>query len=126
MYLYTDKSNYYKCWTSDYAVPNGFYNLIITYNGNQNRPGVNIYVNGEKPTVYDNRNSGSWTYTGMTQKSMETTSYLREVGTDNKINNINAKICLLALIKEEMSESTIRCNSLLLNSMCGKNIYYKI
>ena len=126
MYLYTDKNNYYKCWTSDYAVPNGFYNLIITYNGNQNRPKVNIYINGEKPTVHDNRNSGNWTYTGMTQKSMETTSYLREVGTDNRVDNINAKICLLALIKEEMSESTIRCNSLLLNSMCGKNIYYKI
>ena len=126
MYLYTDKNNYYKCWTNDYVVPNGFYNLIITYNGNKNKPDVHIYINGTKPTVYDNRKDEDWAYTGMTQKNVETTSYLREVGTDNKVNNINAKICLLALIKEEMSESTIRCNSLLLNSMCGKNIYYKI
>ena len=100
--------------------------LIITYNGNKNKPDVHIYINGTKPTVYDNRKDEDWAYTGMTQKNVETTSYLREVGTDNRVDNINAKICLLALIKEEMSESTIRCNSLLLNSMCGKNIYYKI
>lgn len=124
--FYTDKDNYYRCTTSDWAVPSGLYNLIITYDGNKQRPKVNIYVNGIKPQTTDNRNNDNYTYEGMRPNVMETTSYIREEGTDKKINPIDAKICLMSLIKEEITLDFARCNALILNSLCGKNVYYKV
>lgn len=124
--LFTDKNNFYRCKTSDWVVPNNIYNLVITYDGNSRRPDVNIYINGDKPTLYDNRNKETYSYEGMQPNSIETTSYVREESTDNKINNVNAKMCLMSLIKEQLPVDFVKSNALVLNSLCGKNIYYKV
>lgn len=124
--LFTDRNRYYKCWTSDWSVPNALYNVIITYDGNKLRPEMNIYINGSRPTTYDNRDNDDFAYIGMQPNIIETTSYVREVGTDNKKDPIDAQLCFMSLIREELSPEYARCNALILNSLCGKNVYYKV
>ena len=61
----------------------------------------------------------------MKENLMSTTSYVED-SNKNKIAPINAQVCLMALIKEEFDFYIARCNSLILNSLSGKNVYYKV
>ena len=60
---------------------------------------------------------------------IDTTSYLPMLNEQNirtKGYNIDSQVCLIGLIKEELDLATVRCNALVLNSLCGKNVYYKV
>lgn len=109
------------------TVPVSTYNLVITYNPHYDvrgvlHPQVKIYINNKSCTVTQ---SGTGAYMGMKENLMGTTSYIEDAN-KNKIYPINAQICLMALIKEEFDFYIARCNSLILNSLSGKNVYYKV
>lgn len=131
MTLYsTDEDKYIRFKTIKDAVSSSAYSLIITYNPNYQgttgrfSPTANVVINGKKYDV-STENHG---YTGMKENLMDTTSYVPTlVGKDNvKANTINAKVCLMALIREELDLNNMRCNSLILNSLSGRNVYFRI
>ena len=116
--------------TNKNIVPSSAYSLIITYNPHYDHLGrlnpiVRIVLNGKSydVTVIDNN------YDGMVENIMETTSYILKLDENNmnaKTYNVDSQICLMALIREELTLQNIRCNSLILNSLCGKNVYFRI
>ncbi len=118
--------------TIDNIVPSSVYSLIITYNpryygefnGNVD-PIVNVIINDKTYNTTIIKKEG---YEGMKHLPMETTSYINtlENGLKVKSMNINSQMCLMCLIKEELDVNTLRCNSFVLNSLCGKNVYYRI
>ena len=110
------------------SVPPSAYNVIVTYNPNYNdldkpNPIVKVYINNKLCSV--TKTTPNSTYTGMKENLMNTTSYVED-SHKNKIFPINAQVCLMALIKEEFDVYVARCNSLILNSLSGKNVYYKV
>ena len=110
------------------SVPPSAYNVIVTYNPNYNdldelNPVVKVYINNKLCSVTNTTPNS--TYSGMKENLMNTTSYVED-NHKNKIFPINAQICLMALIKEEFDVYVARCNSLTLNSLSGKNVYYKV
>ena len=110
------------------SVPPSAYNVIVTYNPNYDdlgklNPVVKVYINNKACTV-TNITPNS-TYSGMKENLMNTTSYVEDTN-KNKTFPIDAQVCLMALIKEEFDFYIARCNSLILNSLSGKNVYYKV
>lgn len=131
----THEDNYVKFKTIDYVVPSSIYSLIITYNpnykngyDNMEESVVKIIINGKTYGV-TKEYSTKGTYTGMKNNMIDTTSYLPILNEQNirtKGYNIDSQVCLIGLIKEELDLATVRCNALVLNSLCGKNVYYKV
>ena len=126
--LFTDKNNYAIFRTPDYVVPNDLYNIIITFNPGAPIPKqrVYVYINGFRYNV-DFIEVGD--YDGMQPNILPTTSFVYKTNGDGVIeraNNINAKVALVCLIKELLTEEQLRCNALMLNSLCGKNVYYRV
>lgn len=127
---------YIKFVTQDHAVSDKLYNLVITYNPNYNaynmpNPIVRVYINNiyfevEKIESYRVLEDTSKQYRGMIENNMETGCYVRAQGSNERINTINAEVSLMALIKEEFNATVSRCNSLMLNSMTGKTVYYRV
>lgn len=110
------------------SVSSSAYNVIVTYNPNYDNanklnPVVKVYINNKSCTVINTTPNS--TYSGMKENLMNTTSYIEDINR-NKIFPINAQVCLMALIKEEFNPYVARCNSLILNSLSGKNVYYKV
>ena len=110
------------------SVSSSAYNVIVTYspnydNANKLNPVVKVYINNKSCTVINTTPNS--TYSGMKENLMNTTSYIEDIN-KNKIFPINAQVCLMALIKEEFDPYVARCNSLILNSLSGKNVYYKV
>lgn len=110
------------------SVSSSTYNVIVTYNPNYDNanklnPVVKVYINNKSCTVINTTPNS--TYSGMKENLMTTTSYIEDIN-KNKIFPINAQVCLMALIKEEFDPYVARCNSLILNSLSGKNVYYKV
>ena len=113
--------------TNNNAVPPSAYNVVITYNPNYDNfnrlnPECKVYINNKTCTV---TKIGGETYTGMKENLMATTSYIDDTN-KNKEFPINAQVCLMALIKEDFNPQVARCNSLILNSLSGRNVYYKV
>jgi len=121
------KDKYVKFRTNDKIVPSTIYNLVISYNPNYTAsygsfdPSLKVYINN---IAYDTIRTLNY-YTGMKENPMETGSYISDHNKD-KHNFIDAQVCVMALIREEFDSYVARCNSLILNSLCGKNIYYRV
>lgn len=128
--LFSGKSDsYVRFRTAPNTVPSAVYNLVVAYNPNYDEymnmdPKIRVYINNK---TYDTTRELNF-YTGMQENLMETTSYVSALvdGKSTKINTVNAQICMLALIREEFDTYVSRCNSLILNSLCGKNVYYRV
>ena len=124
----TSESSKISWKTPPNSVPSSAYNVIVTYNPNYNdldkpNPVVKVYINNKLCNVTNTTPNS--TYSGMKGDLMDTTSYVEDYH-KNKIFPINAQVCLMALIKEEFDVYVARCNSLILNSLSGKNVYYKV
>ena len=53
-------------------------------------------------------------YIGMDNNLLESGCFVREESTNNRINTIDAKVCMMGIIKENLDNNLIRCNSLML------------
>lgn len=131
--LFTSPTNYIKYSTADHVVPTSVYNLILSYDTSGYNPTLNVFINGAKYAVTTSgptNAEGKFTYEGMQPNVLSTTSYVSrvnpETGIIEKHNGINAKVGFMGLIKEKLSSEILRCNSLFLNSLCGKNVYFKV
>jgi len=131
--LFTDSSSYVKYKTSDNAVPSSVYNVILSYDTTGLTPNATVYINGTKFAMLKSgtvNGNNDYTYEGMQPVPIPTTSYVYRTNANSGImertENINAKVGFMSLIKENLSSEILRCNSLFLNSLCGKNIYFKV
>lgn len=125
--MFTDANNYIIISTVDNVVPTNLYNVVITYNGEAKLPEVNIYINGKNTSLKPIEYVG--TYKGMGTSNTKTTSYIARITESGDLEygcGINSKVGLMCLVKEQLSSETIRCNCMLLNSLCGKNVYYRL
>lgn len=127
---------YVKFTTSEHAVADKFYNLIVIYDPNYNAynepsPTVQVFINN---ILYNTTKTESWRelgdqskmYRGMDNNLLETGCFVRQETTNARINTIDAQICLMALVKEKLDADIIRCNALMLNSLTGKTVYYRV
>lgn len=124
-----DDTKYVKFSTLDNVVPSTVYNLVVTYVPTYNKYDeleqvVHIFINNKTCSVTITKHN----YEGMKENLMDTTSYTAKLidGKNVKADGINAQVCLMALIREEFNNSIARCNSLVLNSLAGKNVYFKV
>ena len=131
----THKDNYIKFKTIDNIIPASTYSIVLSYNPNYDERYVydsrfasaKILINGKKYSM-TKEDSATGTYSGMKNNIIDTTSYISNYKNNMKIKekNINSQVCLMCMIKEELDLEIMKCNSLVLNSLCGQNVYFKI
>jgi len=132
----TSADKYIKFTTAPNAVGDKVYNLVVTYDPNYNAyfdstPIVKIYINNiyyevTKEESFRVLNDNTKRYIGMDNNLLESGCFVREESTNNRINTIDAKVCMMGIIKENLDNNLIRCNSLMLNSLTGKTAYYRV
>lgn len=115
--LFTDSSNYITCTTPANNIPEDIYFLGIRYNGNQNNPILDIYINFKQISCTD---SITGTYSGMSDITEPLTSYtINNLGA--KQDYVNSTISIISLIKDSITDVEMRSIALSTLSLAGKD-----
>ena len=119
--LYSNSNSYVTFSTSVGAIPKAgtFYTLIVDYNGDSINPQVSVTIDGSTARTFFH-NEGP-IYRGMTIEGilLPMFSFARTGEGDKK--HINSKVCLLSLIKGNLTETYKQAMSYSLMSLIGKN-----
>lgn len=119
--LYTNINSYVKFVTPPGSIPKAgtFYSLIISYNGNSEEPELKVIIDGSSVrTISTNTKT---LYKGMTIAGMMLPIYSFERTGDGDKKHVNAKVCLLSLIRGNLSFAQQQALSYNLMSLIGHN-----
>lgn len=116
--MYTDKDNYTEYVTGANTVPKAgeFYVATISYDGNIDYPHFSATINAGVVSGSVNRVG---TYTGMTKVDLHMTPYITT--SHDHTDYVDSKICIMSLVKDQLSDEYIRATSYGLMALIGKN-----
>lgn len=116
--LYTDADNYTEYVTGTNTVPKAgeFYVATITYNGDSTYPQFAATINAGTVSGTVNRTG---TYAGMPKVDLHMTPYITT--SHGHTAYVNSKVCIMSLVKDELTSDYIQATSYSLMALIGKN-----
>lgn len=124
--FYSNKLNYVTFTTPKDSIPKAgeFYVMSISYNADveQNNPMIAVTVNGNTVSVTPQYTySGTQQYSGMTEAGMRIPLFSFIRSQDGDKDFIDSKICLLSVVKDDLSEEYIKATTYTLMALIGRD-----
>lgn len=122
--FYTNRSNYVTFTTPENSIPRAgeFYVMSISYNADveQNNPMIKVVINGINVAVNSTYAEG-YRYAGMSEDGMNMPLFSFIRTQDGDIDYADSKICIMSLVKDDLSDEYVRAMSYNMMALIGKD-----